>query len=73
VILLVPMPIPMTAVVVIGGLIIIGALIVAACNWLKKRKKSMAKPHGLLGKAYAPTFVLIGVGGLVIFALLMAL
>jgi hypothetical protein len=33
----------------------------------------MTQPRGLLGKAYLPVVILIGVGGLVIFALVMAL
>jgi hypothetical protein len=71
-ILLVPLPFPIAAMIVLAPLIVIGALAVAVSDRLRQRKP-MTQPHGLLGKAYRPTLILIGVGGLVIFALVMAL
>jgi hypothetical protein len=58
-------PFPIAAMIVLTPLIVIGALVVAVSDRLKRRK-SMAQPHGLLGKAYAPTFKLIFAGLVVI-------
>jgi hypothetical protein len=48
-------PFPITAIIVLTPLIVIGALIVA------ERNRMVTQPRGLLGKAYAPTFALLGV------------
>jgi hypothetical protein len=58
-------PFPIAAIIVLTPLIVIGALIVAVRDRLKRRKP-MTQPRGLLGKAYAPTFKLIFVGLVVI-------
>jgi hypothetical protein len=65
-------PFPIAAMIVLAPLIVIVALVMAVSDRLRLRKP-MTRPRGLLGKAYRPTFILIGVGGLVIFALVMAL
>lgn len=71
-ILLVALPFPIAAMIVAVPWIIICLLIEAGRDRLKRRK-SMVQPHGQLAKAYRPILILIGVGGLVIFALVMAL
>ncbi|MCK1585455.1 hypothetical protein IVB03_39365 [Bradyrhizobium sp. 168] len=58
-------PLPIAAIIVLTPLIVIGALIVAVSDRLKRRE-SMVQPHGQLAKAYAPTFVLIFAGLVVI-------
>jgi hypothetical protein len=58
-------PFPIAALIVLTPLIVIGALVVAVSDRLKRRK-SMVQPHGQLAKAYAPTFKLIFVGLVVI-------
>jgi hypothetical protein len=58
-------PFPIAAMIVLTPLIVIGALVVFVSDRLRRRKP-MSQPHGLLGKAYRPTFALIGVGAVVI-------
>jgi hypothetical protein len=56
-------PFPITAIIVLTPLIVIGALIVAA------RNRMVTQPRGLLGKAYAPTFMVLVVIAVGILAL----
>ena len=48
-------PFPIAAMIVLFPLIVIGALVVAVSDRMRRRKP-MTQPRGLLGKAYAPTF-----------------